>query len=165
VGVDVDQGLRIAAHEGGVLLCDPEEAVKHPVGICDTEMRRVDRILKVCCALHNMRFEALGRADVGEDWRQVDEDELAKMFGDDEDMQCACMGEDVEEAADEEDVVEPGVAGEEEDPEPELGLSNLDQLRVGLVRHFKRHKQLLRAKRGEVHPNEIMREVLAFSQR
>ena len=44
--------------------------------------------------------------------------------------------------------------------EPELNLSTLAQLRIGLVRHFKRHKLLLRANR-----EEIMCEVLTFTQR
>jgi hypothetical protein len=51
-----------------------------------------------------MRFEALGRGNAEADWRQVDEEELTAIFGDDEDSRRACMGGDVEEAANEEDV-------------------------------------------------------------
>ena len=54
--------------------------------------------------------------------------------------------------------------GEEE--EPELGeITTLDLLRIALVRHFKRHKMLLRANRGEPDRDEIMCEVLTFIQR
>jgi hypothetical protein len=97
----------------------------------------------------------------------VDKEELAEIFGDDEDSRRACMGGDAEESANEEDVdvAEPeGGQGEEE--EPELGeILTLDQLRIALVRHFKRHKLLLRANRGEPDREEIVREVLTFTQR
>ena len=136
------------------------------VGICDTDMMRVDNYFKVCCALHNMRFEALGRGNAEADWRQVDEEELMAIFGDDEDSRRACMGGDVEEAADEEDVrVGEPEGGQGEEEEPELDLSTLAQLRIGLVRHFKRHKQVLRANRGAPNRDDVMREVLTFVQR
>ena len=137
------------------------------VGICDNSMARVDNLFKVCCALYNMRFEALGRGGVSQDWRQVDEEELAEIFGDDEHSRRACIGGDVEEAANEEDVrVAEPEGGEGEEEEPELGeITTLDLLKIALVRHFKRHKLLLRANRGEPDRDEIMREVLTFSQR
>jgi hypothetical protein len=134
------------------------------VGICDNDMTRVDKVFKVCCALYNMRYEALGRGGASQDWRQVDEEELAEIYGEDG---RAWIGEDTEESVNEEDVdvAEPqGGQGEEE--EPELGeIETLDQLRIALVRHFKRHKLLLRANRGEPDREEIVREVLTFTQR
>ena len=137
------------------------------VGICDNNMTRVDNVFKVCCALYNMRYEALGLGGASQDWRQVDEEELAEIFGDDEHSRRACIGGDAEEAANEEDVrVAEPEGGEGEEEEPELGeITTLDLLRVALVRHFKRHKLLLRANRGEPDRDEIMREVLMFSQR
>ena len=133
-------------------------------------MIQVDMMFKVCCCLSKMRRVELGFPEDIDDWRQVDEDDLRRLYGD--------TWEDHEpEESDEESEEPPSQQGppsqdtprpDGEDAEPEVDLNSMQGLRIALVRHYTLHKMRLREIAGGarggagVDGNRIVRELITF---
>ena len=139
------------------------------LGIYMTNLRDVDHVFKVCCCLCNMRHAELhGNQETPDDWRQVDEEDLRRLYAD------AWKGhvpeEEEEEQLNDEDPNSQQAASERraEDGEPELNLDTMHGLRVALVHHYKLHKTRLREVAGDARgwlgadANQIVREAVTF---
>lgn len=135
-----------------------------------TDMIQVDMMFKVCCCLSKMRRVELGFPENIDDWRQVDEDDLRRLYGDTwEDHEPEESDEESEEPPSQQEPPSQDTPRPDgEDEEPEVDLNSMQGLRVALVRHYTLHKMRLREIAGGarggagVDGNRIVRELITF---
>ena len=113
--------------------------------------------------------ELHGDQDPPDDWRQVDEDDLRRLYGD------AWKDHVAEEEEQEEQPSEGNPNSKQgtgerraEDSEPDVNLDIMHGLRVALVEHYKLHKTMLREVAGDARgwlgadANQTIREAVTF---